>query len=401
MKVENMPKAPAPPRNESAFATIGSQEEVQPAATQMEKSRVHAQSVQPTAVQSTAPQFRAAAPPAATPVFAPQARAVAPREIVEDEPVQAHFEPEVEEPQPARTFGTLTGGAVRSAQRVHVLESETHLDAPATAHTPAPQSGNWVWIAACAFFLIAGLAGGAFYFRQHPNSAPQTVQSATNSTQAQSADPNQPAPAAASFAAAPDPSAIVMEHSSRSTILPPGQEEGSAVQSRVASNVSAREAKPSAPAPTNFAASPARPVARRNARVAETAAPSVGAAPSVTGAVATALPDVLGASSAAPPPPPMLNRVRVGGVIIEPKLLRSVPPVYPSSARQAGITGNVVVNAQVDKAGNVVSTKAVSGPVALQAAAMNAMKLWKYQPSTLDGDPIATQVTVTIKFQQQ
>lgn len=61
----------------------------------------------------------------------------------------------------------------------------------------------------------------------------------------------------------------------------------------------------------------------------------------------------------------------------------------------------MVVSAQVDKAGNVVSTKAVSGPITLQAAAMNAMKLWKYQPATLDAEPIATQVTVTIKFQQQ
>jgi protein TonB len=116
-----------------------------------------------------------------------------------------------------------------------------------------------------------------------------------------------------------------------------------------------------------------------------------------------ALPGVLNSSEATPPPPLQqpLTRVRVGGVIVQPKLLHSVPPNYPSAARSAGISGDVVIVAHVERTGDVTSMKVVSGPATLQGAAMSALRSWKYQPATLDGSPIATDVTVTIKFQRQ
>jgi protein TonB len=410
MKIENMPKAAAPPpaaaRNESAFAQIGSQEEVQLAATQMDVKRRTAPPVPTPQVRASAP----VAPPVAS--VAPPVTHVAPsplrvvpsRDLIEDEPIEAAFEPEVEAPRPSRTFGTLTGGVAKASPRA--AEPDAHLESPAVvpAQAAAPRSGNWMWIAACAFFLVTGLAGSALYFRQHPSNAPQSV---ANSASAQPAEQNftsaaqpQEGQPAANFAPVPAPAATVAERPSRASIQPPVQQDLNAVQLRGANNPLARETKPAAaaaPAPMNFAATAAHPMARRKAGgAAETEAPSVGVAPATTGA----LPDVLSASNAAPLPPPM-TRVRVGGVIIEPKLLRSVPPFYPTAARQAGITGNVVINAEVDKTGNVVSTKVVSGPATLQAAAMSAMKQWKYQPATLDSEPIATQVTVTIKFQQQ
>lgn len=69
------------------------------------------------------------------------------------------------------------------------------------------------------------------------------------------------------------------------------------------------------------------------------------------------------------------------------------------TARRMGIAGNVVLEAQVDKAGNVSGVKVLSGPEQLQSAAISAVKDWKYQPGTLDGSPIPAKVTVTIKFQ--
>jgi protein TonB len=110
---------------------------------------------------------------------------------------------------------------------------------------------------------------------------------------------------------------------------------------------------------------------------------------------------VLGGATGNLAPPPPAAAVRVGGAIVSPKLLHSTAPIYPSTARQAGITGSVVIIARVDKSGNVASTKVISGPATLQAAALLAMRGWKYQPGTLDGVPIETDVTVTIKFQQQ
>lgn len=259
-----------------------------------------------------------------------------------------------------------------------------------------------MWMAACAFFLIAGLSGGALYFRQHPAAAPQQpTQAPVNSQNAQqSAADNAVQPAMQDTNQSPASAAPVTESAQPVTERLSRPEPGT----RSANNASSREAKssaPVAPAPAakSFVASDARPIVRTVENGHVTAAPTVG-----TPTVSAALPDVLSSSDSALPPPPQpqpLTRVRVGGVIVQPKLMHTVAPNYPTSARLAGMYGNVVINAQVDKAGNVGSMKIVSGPPTLQASAMSALKLWKYQPATLDGVPIATAITVTIKFQQQ
>jgi protein TonB len=137
-----------------------------------------------------------------------------------------------------------------------------------------------------------------------------------------------------------------------------------------------------------------RPVAQRKARVNQAEAPNLDAdltSPQASAALA----GVVGSSNALPPPPTAL---RVGGAIQEPKLISSVPPVYPSAATQAMLDGDVVIHAVVDKNGNVTQATAVSGPAMLQSAAVTAVRRWKYAPSILDGQPIASDVTVTLKF---
>jgi TonB family protein len=76
-----------------------------------------------------------------------------------------------------------------------------------------------------------------------------------------------------------------------------------------------------------------------------------------------------------------------------------VTPQYPEPARQAGTQGDVVVRITVDKAGRVGDAKAISGPPALRQAAIDAVQRWKYEPATVDGQPVAVQMTVTIRFQ--
>lgn len=398
VKVEQMPKLPtAPPRSESAFAQIGSQEEVQLSATQTE--------LRPRTMPVAAPMsppLRASAP-APSQTFAPPPtpiRSAVSREVVEEEPADLEREAEVETPRNSRTFGTLTGGTGRAATAASASDFGARLDAGTSAHpqVATPQGGNWIWMAACAFFLVAGLAGGALYFRQHPTATPQQSTQAplgSQSAQPSGATPSvQPATqetnqSVANASPAVDPAPAVTERASRPE-----------PETRSVSNTSNREARSSAPAGKNFVASEARPVARAIESNRVTAAPTVVGTPTVS----AALPDVLSSSDAAVPPPPQpqpLNRVRVGGVIVQPKLMHSVAPIYPTAARQAGIYGNVVIVAQVDKTGNVASMKVVSGPATLQSAAMSSLKLWKYQPATLDGVAIATDVTVTIKFQQQ
>jgi TonB family protein len=405
IRVEPLPKpAPQPARQESSFAQIGSQEEVQLAATSMEaRPRVGGN------IPPPAPAMHSSAPHAA-----PQLRiAVPPRETLPSESLEIAEEPEFETRRSLRSFGTFTGGATASAERESDFEARgdsaaTSAASSAQQQTAAPRNANWMWAAACAFFLVAGLAGGALYFRQHPAGAASTAQGANTSAQpveqaasTSSASSVQTNPAATvAPASAPASENVAAERPGRSPVQSSVQspvQEIAESQPRGANSVTTREIRPT-PA-SGFAASAARPVVKRGgARVDNTAAPSVVAAPSAS---AVSLPDVLGGSNALAPPPPLLTRVHVGGLTVEPRLLRSVAPVYPSAARQAGISGNVVITAQVDKAGNVTSMKVVSGPPNLQAAALTALKGWKYQPGTLDGTPIDTQVTVTIKFQQQ
>ncbi|MEQ1353194.1 MAG: TonB family protein [Candidatus Acidiferrum sp.] len=91
----------------------------------------------------------------------------------------------------------------------------------------------------------------------------------------------------------------------------------------------------------------------------------------------------------------------VGGDVKVARLISSVPPVYPVIARSQRLAGNVQIDALVDVTGRVTSMKIVSGPPLLQKSAMDALSHWKYEPAQLNGQPMATHLTVTIQFKVQ
>jgi protein TonB len=99
-----------------------------------------------------------------------------------------------------------------------------------------------------------------------------------------------------------------------------------------------------------------------------------------------------------PAPPVPKAPLRVGGNIKPPRMISSVLPAYPSIARQAGVEGNVVIDTVVDKTGDVASMKVVSGPPMLRQPALDALRQWKYEPSRLNGQPVAVEMIVTIQF---
>jgi periplasmic protein TonB len=113
-----------------------------------------------------------------------------------------------------------------------------------------------------------------------------------------------------------------------------------------------------------------------------------------------------GTGPSAPTPPPAAARpvkptpkvVRVGGNIRAPRQTYSVAPVYPPLARQTRVWGTVVVDALIDEHGNVVQARVVSGPPLLIEAALKAVLQWKYQPTTLNGQPISVEMQVQVHF---
>jgi len=111
-----------------------------------------------------------------------------------------------------------------------------------------------------------------------------------------------------------------------------------------------------------------------------------------------------GVTTAAPAAPlaPKDNRakapIRVGGRVREPKATFRVEPLYPTLARQAHISGTVIIDAVLDEHGNVVEMKVVSGPPLLIQAALDAVGRWKYEPTYLNDEPVPVQLNVTLTF---
>ena len=90
---------------------------------------------------------------------------------------------------------------------------------------------------------------------------------------------------------------------------------------------------------------------------------------------------------------------RVGPGITPPKLLSRREPEFSAEARNAKLQGAVVVQAEIDEAGQV-GRLAVIEPLGmgLDAKAVEALRTWKFSPATRDGKPLAVSIVVEIHF---
>lgn len=90
--------------------------------------------------------------------------------------------------------------------------------------------------------------------------------------------------------------------------------------------------------------------------------------------------------------------VRIGGSLKPPRLIFGPDPVYPTLARQARISGTVVIEAIIDEKGAVTGMRVISGHPLLVPAALSAVAKRKYEPTILDGDPTPIDLRVEISF---
>lgn len=105
-------------------------------------------------------------------------------------------------------------------------------------------------------------------------------------------------------------------------------------------------------------------------------------------------------SNVAPPPPGPVSKapIRVGGKVKSPRPLFTPSPLYPVIAKQTRVEGAVQIDAILDTDGSVIEMKVVSGHPLLIQAALDAVRTWKYEPSYLNGQPIAVELIVTVTF---
>jgi periplasmic protein TonB len=102
------------------------------------------------------------------------------------------------------------------------------------------------------------------------------------------------------------------------------------------------------------------------------------------------------------PEPEQEAPIRIGGPVIAPVRVKVVNPVYSEIARKARVQGPVILEAIIDKQGNVTDVRVLRGlPMGLSQAAAEAVRKWKYQPATMFGKPVSVYLTVTVQFTLQ
>jgi len=104
--------------------------------------------------------------------------------------------------------------------------------------------------------------------------------------------------------------------------------------------------------------------------------------------------DGVAAAGASSPGP-----LRVGGGGIKPpRKIKHVKPVYPQSALSDQARGTVVIEATIGADGTVQAVTVVHSVPALDRAALDAVRQWEYEPSRLNGAPVAVMMTVVVNF---
>jgi protein TonB len=79
-------------------------------------------------------------------------------------------------------------------------------------------------------------------------------------------------------------------------------------------------------------------------------------------------------------------------------LIQKTPPVYPTIAKTAGVAGTVELHATISAKGTIEDLHAVSGPVMLRQAAVDAVRNWRYKPYMLNNEPIEVETTINVVF---
>lgn len=170
---------------------------------------------------------------------------------------------------------------------------------------------------------------------------------------------------------------------------------------------SVRTPPPPAPLPARTIQTPAAPLETPQAIEAEPAtlddapvetalagADARGASDGVAGGV------VGGTGSAleiAPPAAPGPLRVGEGG-IARPRKIRDVRPVYPPMAMSARVGGNVLIEATIGADGRVHNARVVKSIAVLDQAALDAVRLWEFEPSRVNGEPVAVMMVIVVTF---
>lgn len=400
-----------PNRQETSFISIGSKEEVQPSAsvTRVAKLSVVRKETQiPVQERTGAPEINPARVPQSripTPATGNTVSVSENTEEIESSPAA--------NPQLAENLNSVTPDAVASSKPSFGagLVSGTQ---PYTEDEKKP-SFNWNIIAAGAALAIA-LGGGGFFLMHSgtsknaatistPVSAPaaqvDSIASSAANAQAQTPAPQLAAstpPATRASQQRSEAPAKTADSRPTKASVPSDDVRNTQSQSTKSETTGRPEAKYIPDVTSDlFGTLNAHPMAGSHNAAAQAYAPAPEGATAASNE-ASALPGVSSSIALAAPPVDPSQPIQVKKMVVQPRLLSSVLPVYPAAASTVHAQGDVVVQATIDENGNVANTKVLSGPILLRQAAIDALHKWKYDPSKVNGKPVAAQIVVTLRF---
>ena len=81
-----------------------------------------------------------------------------------------------------------------------------------------------------------------------------------------------------------------------------------------------------------------------------------------------------------------------------PRRITYVRPVYPEMARAKALGGLLQVQLTIDRDGNVARTTVLHSLPVFEAAALDAVRQWKYEPALRDGVPVEDTIFAAIRF---
>lgn len=101
-----------------------------------------------------------------------------------------------------------------------------------------------------------------------------------------------------------------------------------------------------------------------------------------------------------PPPPPAVSTppIHVGGAVSQPRRTHYVVPQYPAIAREAHVSGIVILDAVIAEDGSVRDVHVLRSIPLLDEAASDAVRQWRFTPTLLNGQPVPVVMTVTVAF---
>jgi periplasmic protein TonB len=91
-------------------------------------------------------------------------------------------------------------------------------------------------------------------------------------------------------------------------------------------------------------------------------------------------------------------RIMVNGDVMKKQLVHKINPNYPTEARRQRIAGTVILHVVIGVDGNVRQTEYVSGPDIFVKPTIDAVRQWKYKPTTESGKSVEVDTTVKMVF---